>query len=199
MTELGYKGEYRGVFPIKVNQQQQVIEEVVTHGAAWHHGLEAGSKPELIIALTYLKDSDSLIICNGYKDQEFIDLALMGVKAGMKVFLVVERPGEISTIIRRARELGVKPRIGIRAKLSSTVGGKWASSAGDHSVFGLNPSQIIAAVDNLAEEGMLDCLELLHYHLGSQIPDIRSIRTAAGEAARGLCQSGERGSRDGLS
>jgi arginine decarboxylase len=97
---------------------------------------------------------------------------------------VVERPGEISTIIRRARELGVKPRIGIRAKLSSTVGGKWASSAGDHSVFGLNPSQIIAAVDNLAEEGMLDCLELLHYHLGSQIPDIRSIRTAAGEAAR---------------
>jgi len=184
MKECGYTGCYRGAYPIKVNQQQHVVEEMVRYGARYSYGLEAGSKPELMIAIASIKSKEPLIICNGYKDEEFIDLALYGTKLGLNVFMVIERPNEANTIITRARKIGVKPNIGIRAKLSSSVGGKWAESAGDHSVFGLTASQIIGVIDLLKQEQMIDCLRFLHYHMGSQIPDIRDIREAAGEAAR---------------
>lgn len=184
IKEYGYNGHYRGVYPIKVNQQQHIVEEMVRFGTDYSYGLEAGSKAELMIAISSIKSRESLIICNGYKDEEFIDLALYGTQLGLKIFLVIERPNEVNTIISRARKNGIMPNIGLRAKLSSTVGGKWAESAGDHSVFGLTASQIIDVIDELKKEEMIDCLKLLHYHMGSQIPDIRHIREAAGEAAR---------------
>ncbi|ADK82353.1 biosynthetic arginine decarboxylase [Sediminispirochaeta smaragdinae] len=184
MKQYEYRGAYRGVFPIKVNQQQQVIEEVVRFGGAYHHGLEAGSKPELLIALGMVRDPETPIICNGYKDEEFVDLALYGVKMGLQVILVIEQPGEISTIIRRSKKLGIEPTLGLRVKLSSTVGGKWAESAGDHSVFGLTAGQLVDAIEELSRADMLGTLRLLHYHLGSQIPNIRDIRSAVHEASR---------------
>src|SRR4030042_318232 len=137
MTEYNYTGTYKAVYPIKVNQQEQVIEDITTYGAKYDHGLEAGSKAELMIALAYVKSKDALIICNGYKDEEFIDLALYGKKQGLNVFIVVERPGELRTIISRSQVLGIRPLIGLRVKLSSAMSGKWAESAGDFSVFGL--------------------------------------------------------------
>ncbi len=181
---LEYGNCYRGVFPIKVNQQQHVIEEITRFGKAYDYGLEAGSKPELIAALTYLNEGDGLLICNGYKDSEFIDLALHARKLGINSILVIEAPAEVETIIERSRAFGVRPHIGIRVKLSSKAGGHWQDTGGDRSVFGLNAAQVIQAVDQLREAGMLDCLEMLHYHLGSQIPDIRDIRTSVMEAAR---------------
>lgn len=184
MKEYDYRGSYRGVFPVKVNQQQQVIEELVRYGADYHHGLEAGSKPELLIALAMIDDPESLIICNGYKDEEFVDLALYGMKMGLNIILVIEQPGEIDTVIRRSRTLGIAPSLGLRVKLSSTVGGKWAESAGDHSVFGLSAGQLVDAVEQLKSSDMLENLRLLHYHLGSQIPNIRDIRSAVQEAGR---------------
>ena len=184
IKEYGYNGYYRGVYPIKVNQQQHIVEEMVRFGAPYNYGLEAGSKPELMIAISSIKSKEPLIICNGYKDEEFIDIALYGAKLGLNIFLVIERPGEANTIISRARKIGVKPNIGIRAKLSSSVGGKWSESAGAHSVFGLTASQMIDVIDLFKKEHMIDCLRFLHYHMGSQIPDIRHIREAAGEAAR---------------
>jgi arginine decarboxylase len=183
ISEYKYGGGFRGVYPIKVNQQEQVIEEITHFGRPFHHGLEAGSKAELMIALAYIKDPKAMIICNGYKDSEFIDLALYGLKMGLNIFLVVERPGELAMILKRSRLLKVEPQIGLRVKLSATVGGKWAESAGDHSVFGLNASQIVAIIDQLKQEEMLHILKLLHYHLGSQIPDIKDIRNAVGEAS----------------
>jgi arginine decarboxylase len=179
-----YRGRYRGVYPIKVNQQQQVIEEVCQFGGKYHYGLEAGSKAELIIALAYMHDPEAFIICNGYKDAEFIDLALYGLKLGLQVLIVAERPGEIAQILDRASQLGVRPRIGLRAKLSSKSEGLWYESGGDRSVFGLTASQLIDAVDELRRTDALDCLELLHYHLGSQIPNIRTIQSALNEASR---------------
>jgi arginine decarboxylase len=184
IAECGYQGSYRGVYPIKVNQQQQVIEEIAHYGSKFHHGFEAGSKAELIIALAFIKDSNSAIICNGYKDTEYIDLALYGTKIGLKTFIVVERPGELELILNRAKELQVEPAIGIRIKLSSTAGGNWAESAGDHSIFGLTPSQTMKLVEQLKSSNSIQHLKLLHYHLGSQIPDIKSIRTAVNEASR---------------
>ncbi len=184
IKEYGYNGYYRGVYPIKVNQQQHVVEEMVRFGTSYNYGLEAGSKSELMIAIASIKSKEPLIICNGYKDEEFIDLALYGMQLGLNIFLVIERPNEVNTMISRARKIGIKPNIGIRAKLSSTVGGKWSESAGDHSVFGLTASQMIDVIDLLKKEEMIDCLKFLHYHMGSQIPDIRHIREAAGEAAR---------------
>lgn len=183
MKEYAYKGGFRGVYPIKVNQQEQVIKEITHFGRPFHHGLEAGSKPELMIALAYINDPHAMIICNGYKDTEFIDLALFGLKMGLNIFLVVERPGELGMILKQAEKLEVEPQIGIRVKLSATVSGKWAESAGDHSVFGLTASQIVAIMDQLKQEGKLHILKLLHYHLGSQIPDIRDIRNAVSEAS----------------
>jgi len=184
IRDAGYQGRYRGVYPIKVNQQQQVIEEVSHFGTKYHHGLEAGSKAELIAALAHMHDPEAYIICNGYKDEEFTDLALLGVKLGLQVVIVIERPGEVHQIIERSRALGVSPHIGVRVKLASKAEGMWTESGGDRSIFGLTTTQILETVDVLKREGMLPCLELMHYHLGSQIPNIRNIRSALQEACR---------------
>ncbi|MEW5817177.1 MAG: biosynthetic arginine decarboxylase, partial [Spirochaetota bacterium] len=184
MQEYGYKGLYRGVYPIKVNQQQQVVEEVCRFGKRYHHGLEAGSKAELIAALAYMHDPEAFVVCNGYKDEEFVDLALYALKMGIQAIMVVERPGELSLILERSLKMGVKPRIGVRVKISSRAGGLWSESGGDRSVFGLTTPQIIDMVDLLKRQNMLDCFQMLHYHLGSQIPNIRDIRAAASEACR---------------
>lgn len=184
MKELNYKGEYRGVYPIKVNQQQQVVEEVTRFGQRYHHGLEVGSKAELIAALSVMKDKEACLICNGYKDREFIDLGLYAVKMGFKCFFVIEIPDELNIILERSQALGIRPYIGIRIKLSAKAGGHWTESGGDRSIFGLNVSQLIETVDKLRKKNMLDTLRLLHYHLGSQIPNIRDIRSAVIEAAR---------------
>lgn len=179
-----YGGEYRGVYPVKVNQQQQVIEEITKFGQRYHYGLEAGSKPELLAALAYMQNPEALIICNGYKDSEFIDLALMARKAGLNVILVVEMPTELGAIIARSQALGIRPEIGIRFRLSTQSAGHWAQSGGDRSVFGLNTMQLMSAVDELREVGYMDTLKLLHYHQGSQLPNVGTIREAAQEAVR---------------
>ncbi len=184
ITDFDYQGNYRGVYPIKVNQQQQVLEEITEFGARYHHGLEAGSKPELIAALAYMHDPEAYMICNGYKDEEFVDLGLYACKMGLQCIFVVETPSELELIIDRSKELGIPPKIGVRLKLSTQASGHWNHSGGERSVFGLNPSQVCDAVDRLKEVGMLDCLQLLHYHVGSQIPDIRDIRDAVVEACR---------------
>ncbi len=184
ISDAGYRGEYRGIFPIKVNQQQQVVEEICAYGKRFHHGLEAGSKAELIIALAYMHDPEAYIICNGYKDEEFIDLALYGLKMGIQTILVLEMPGELSLVLERSKKIGIKPRIGIRMKLSSTGSGHWNESGGDKSVFGLNTAQAIDVIDKLKSADMLDCLHLLHFHVGSQITSIRNIRSAVAEASR---------------
>ncbi len=184
MKALNYRGGYQGVYPIKVNQQQQVVKEVTRFGQRYHHGLEVGSKPELIAALSEMKDRQACLICNGYKDEEFIDLGLYALKMGFKCFFVIEFPGEVDLILDRAEKLGVKPNIGVRIKLSSKAGGHWTDSGGDRSIFGLNMTQVIEMVDALKERKMLDSLRLVHYHLGSQVPNIRDIRAAVQEAAR---------------
>jgi arginine decarboxylase len=182
--DAGYRNHYRGVYPIKVNQQQQVVEEVMACGRAFHHGLEAGSKAELIAALAYMDDPQAYVVCNGYKDEEFVDLALHALKMGIQTILVLEMPMELPMVLERARQIGIRPRLGLRAKLSTRAGGHWIESGGDRSMFGLTPTQIISVVDHLRAERMLDCLHMLHYHVGSQIPNIRSVRAAASEACR---------------
>lgn len=184
MKSLNYKGAYRGVYPIKVNQQQQVVEEVTKFGQRYHHGLEVGSKAELIAALSVMKDKEACLICNGYKDEEFIDLCLYAVKLGFKCFFVIEMPNELDSVLERSQALNVSPNIGIRIKISAKGGGHWTESGGDRSIFGLNPTQVISVVDTLKERKMLDSLKLLHYHLGSQIPNIRDVRSAVLEATR---------------
>ncbi|HSI61583.1 MAG TPA: biosynthetic arginine decarboxylase, partial [Candidatus Saccharimonadia bacterium] len=193
IREANYGGQYRGVYPIKVNQQQEVIEEVTRYGKKYHYGLEAGSKPELIAALAYMQDPLAYIVCNGYKDEEFIDLALYARKMGIQVILVLEMPSELDLVLERSKKLGIEPALGVRIRLSTESAGHWSESGGEKSVFGLNISQVMAAVDKLRERGMLHCLRMLHYHQGSQIPSIRAIRNAAVEGARvyvGLVQEG---------
>lgn len=180
----GYRGHYRGVYPVKVNQQQQVVEDITRFGRPLHYGLEVGSKAELAAALAYLDDREAFLICNGYKDAEFVRLALYGLKMGYRVVLVIEMPQELPLILGCAESMQLRPQLGVRAKLSSRGGGLWSESGGDRSVFGLTPSQIIGVVDQLRERGFLDCLELLHFHLGSQVPNIRDIRGALQEACR---------------
>ncbi|QKX16377.1 biosynthetic arginine decarboxylase [Microbulbifer sp. YPW1] len=180
----GYKNVFRGVFPIKVNQQCQVIEEIARAGRQFGHGLEAGSKAELIAALSILDNTDALIVCNGYKDEEFINLGLQAQRLGVQVFFVVETPSEVDTIIHCAEREQVEPNIGVRVKLASKVGGYWNATSGDRSIFGLGSNDLIAMVDKLRDHKMLHCLKLLHYHLGSQVPNIRDIRTGVLEACR---------------
>ncbi|MBU2871751.1 biosynthetic arginine decarboxylase [Colwellia sp. E2M01] len=180
----GYKNYYRGVFPIKVNQQAQVIEEISEFGSRYHHGLEAGSKAELIIALASLTDNDACIVCNGYKDDEFISLGLHAIQLGINCFFVVETLSEIPLIIAASKKMNVKPLIGVRLKLASKVDGYWSSDSGDRSIFGLTTSQLMEAVDQLRAADMIDCLQLLHCHLGSQIPNIQNIRSGVLEACR---------------
>ena len=184
ISELGYKGDYRGVFPIKVNQQQQVVEKIAQYGAAYHHGLEVGSKAELIAAISQLKSREACLICNGYKDEEFIDLGLHALSMGFNVIFVLEMPGELEVILEEARRMNIRPQIGVRVKLSTKASGHWSESGGERSAFGLTSAQIVDVVDILKEHDMLDTLKLMHYHLGSQVPNIRDIRAAVMEATR---------------
>lgn len=179
-----YRGNYRGVFPIKVNQQSHIIEEIARFGERYHHGLEAGSKAELLVAIAMLRDSESLIVCNGYKDEEFIDLGLRARQLNIPCIFVVETPEEMALIIERSRKLGVEPMVGARLKLGTKVDGHWSEDSGDRSLFGLNTQQLIEAVDLLKEANMLQCLRLIHFHLGSQIPNIQNIRAGVREACR---------------
>ena len=184
IAETGYRGAYRGVFPIKVNQQAQVVSRIVEAGRPYGFGLEAGSKPELVIALRRSLPTDALIICTGVKDEEFVRLAILSRKLGFNTFIVIESPKEIDTVIRASRELGLDPLLGVRIKLTGTIGGAWAASSGDRSTFGLNSEQLVAAIDRLRGAGLLHCLKLQHSHLGSQIPDVNDVRRNATEACR---------------
>jgi len=184
ISEYGYKGAYRGVYPIKVNQQRHVVEEIVEFGAEERIGLEAGSKPELLIALAILDTPGALIICNGYKDRAYVETALLAQRLGRHPIIVVDRFREVDLIVRTSRELGIRPHIGMRARLTTRGAGKWVESTGDRSKFGLTAVEIVEAVDRLAAEGMLDCLELLHFHIGSQITAIRAHKDALNEAGR---------------
>ena len=193
ITEFGYRNEYRGVFPIKVNQLREVIEEIVDAGQPFHFGLEAGSKPELVAALAMHQDPESLIICNGYKDPAFIRIALLGRKLGKSVVIVAEKLEELEQTIRISNEVGVEPYIGIRVRLHSKGSGKWSPSGGENAKFGLDTTNLVAASQMLKETGLMPCLKLLHFHVGSQVPDISTIKRAVREAARyyaKLCKLG---------
>ncbi len=182
--EYEYKAEHFIIFPVKVNQMRPVVEEIISHGKRYNLGLEAGSKPELHAVLATNMDSDSLIICNGHKDQNFIELALLAQKMGKRVFLVIEKLPELKIIADTAQRLGVRPNLGIRIKLAANGSGKWSESGGDASKFGLNSSELLMALQLLDEMGLRDCLKLLHFHIGSQITKIRRISTALREAAQ---------------
>src|ERR1700758_1406678 len=193
IAEFGYGGAYRGVFPIKVNQLREVIEEIIDAGEQFHFGLEAGSKPELVAALAMQKDPDSLIICNGYKDPAFIRIALLGRKLGKSVIIVAEKLEELEQIIRASKEVGVEPYIGVRARLHSKGSGKWSPSGGENAKFGLDTTNLVAASQMLKDAGLTHCLKLLHFHVGSQVPDISTIKRAVREGARyyaKLCKLG---------
>src|SRR6266850_631688 len=184
ITEFGYKNHFRGVFPIKVNQLREVIEEIVEAGEEFHFGLEAGSKPELVAALAMHKDPESLIICNGYKDRAFIRIALLGRKLGKSVIIVVEKLEELEQTIRASKEVGVEPHIGIRVRLYSKGSGRWSPSAGENAKFGLDTTSLVAASEMLKAAGLAHCFKLVHFHVGSQVPDISTIKRAVREAAR---------------
>lgn len=184
IDKCGYDNHYRGVFPIKVNQQCHVIEEIADFGRHYHHGFEVGSKAELIIALSQLKDHDSLIVCNGYKDAEFVELGLYARQMGIPCFFVLETPAELPTIIERSRALQIEPLIGVRIKPSIVVDGHWNADSGDRSIFGLSTNALLDIVEQLKQANMLNCLQLLHCHLGSQLPNIRNIRSGVLEACR---------------
>jgi len=186
--EYDYHGEHFIIFPIKVNQMRPVVEEIISHGKRYNLGLEAGSKPELHAVLATNMDSDSLIICNGHKDQNFIELALLAQKMGKRVFLVIEKLPELRIIAETAAKLGLRPNLGIRIKLASSGAGKWEESGGDASKFGLNSSELLTALQLLDEMGMSDCLKLIHFHIGSQITKIRRISTALREMAQFYAQ-----------
>ena len=182
--EYDYKGENFIIYPIKVNQMQPVVEEIISHGRKFNLGLEAGSKPELHAVIAVQCQSDSLIVCNGYKDQSYIELALLAQKMGKRIFIVVEKLNELEIIAKMAKKLDVKPNLGIRIKLASSGSGKWEESGGDASKFGLTSSELLQALELLNEKGLNDCLRLIHFHIGSQITKIRRIQTALREAAQ---------------
>ncbi|CAN5650642.1 biosynthetic arginine decarboxylase [soil metagenome] len=184
IDEFEYEGGYSIVYPIKVNQQRHVVEEILQFGEPHGVGLEVGSKPELQAVLALTDRTDHVIVCNGYKDEEFIRLALMGQKLGHRVFLVIEKISEVDVLLKVAKEMNVIPTAGIRIKLASTGAGRWSETAGERSKFGLNSSQLVEVIDMLAAADRLDILKLIHFHLGSQIPDIRNIKMAMGEVSR---------------
>jgi len=195
IKEYGYQGLHRGVYPIKVNQQRHVVEEIVQYGASQRVGLEAGSKPELLVALALLDTPDAFIICNGYKDRTYVETALLAQRLGRTPIIVIDRFDEIDLLIKTSRELGIRPHLGIRARLTARGAGKWIESSGDRSKFGLSAMEIVDAVERLHSEGMVDCLELLHFHIGSQITAIRAHKDALAEASRifvGLHELGAR-------
>ena len=182
--EYNYKAQNFIIYPIKVNQMRPVVEEVVSHGKKYNLGLEAGSKPELHAVIATNMDSDSLIICNGYKDESYIELALLAQKMGKRIFLVVEKMNELRLIAKIAKKLDMRPNIGIRIKLASSGSGKWEQSGGDASKFGLTSSELLEALDFLREKKMEDCLKLIHFHIGSQVTKIRYIQTALVESSQ---------------
>ena len=182
--EYGYKAENFIIYPIKVNQMRPVVEEIISHGKKFNLGLEAGSKPELHAVIAVNTDSDSLIVCNGYKDESYIELALLAQKMGKRIFLVVEKMNELKLIAKMAKQLNVQPNIGIRIKLASSGSGKWEESGGDASKFGLTSSELLEALDFMESKGLKDCLKLIHFHIGSQVTKIRRSKTALREASQ---------------
>jgi arginine decarboxylase len=184
MSEYGYRGLYRGVYPIKVNQDRYLVQRLVEYGRPYHFGLEAGSKPELLAVMAMLEDPEALIVCNGYKDEEYVETALLASKLGRHVILVVEKPSELPLIRGIAEKTGIKPRIGIRSRLSAKGSGHWEASGGDRSKFGLSGRDLLDAMVFLREHELLDTFELLHFHLGSQISSIRAVKDALREAAQ---------------
>jgi arginine decarboxylase len=183
ITEQNYRGSYRGVFPLKVNQLREVVEEILDAGRPFHHGIEVGSKPEIFAGLAVHNDPESLIICNGYKDRNYIRTALIGRKLGKKIVIVAEKISEVELITKIAAELGVEPWIGLRVRLLSKGAGKWATSGGEHAKFGLSTAEILEAIEITRGANMDGALKLLHFHIGSQIPDILTIKRAVREAA----------------
>ena len=192
-TEYEYKAQNFIIYPIKVNQMRQVVEEIVSHGKKFNMGLEAGSKPELHAVLATNIDENSLIICNGYKDENYIELALLAHKMGRHIFIVVEKLSELRLIATLAKRIGVRPNIGVRIKLSSSGSGKWEESGGDQSKFGLNSSELLEALEILEKSKLSDCLKLIHFHIGSQITKIRRIKTALREATQFYVQLSKMG------
>ena len=184
IEEAGYRAPYRGVFPIKVNQLREVVEEIMDAGKPFHFGIEAGSKPELLAAMAIHRDPESLIVCNGYKDVLFIQNALLGAKLGKKVIMVVEKLEELQQILAVSKEVGVEPMIGVRVRLAAKGAGKWALSGGENAKFGLSTADLVAASEVLKREGLAHTLKLVHFHVGSQVPDIGIIKRAVREAAR---------------
>ncbi len=184
ISEAGYTSPYRGVFPIKVNQLREVVEEIIDAGKPWHFGIEAGSKPELLAALSVHSDPESLVICNGYKDTSFIQNALIGRKLGKTVILVVEKLEELAHILRVSQTMKIEPLIGLRVRLLSKGSGKWATSGGENAKFGLSTADLVEASDMLHAAGLAHCLKLVHFHVGSQVPDIGTIKRAVREASR---------------
>jgi len=184
IAEFNFQGKYRGVFPIKVNQLREVVEEILDAGKPFNFGLEVGSKPELFAGLALQNQMGGLIICNGYKDAEFIKMALLGIKLGKRVIMVVEKLEELKQIITISKSLGVEPLIGIRARLLSKGAGKWAESGGENAKFGLSTVELLSATEMLKAENLGHCLKLLHFHIGSQVPDILTVKKAVQEAAR---------------
>jgi arginine decarboxylase len=181
--EYEYAGTYRGVYPVKVNQQRHLIEEVVEAGRPWQFGLEAGSKPELLIALAAMHDAGGLIICNGYKDSKYIETALVAQKFDKTVIIVLERIEELELVLHASEKLEISPMLGVRAKLTAKGVGRWADSAGERAKFGLTTAEIVHVIDRLAEKNMLACLQLLHFHIGSQVSSIIPIKNAMQEAS----------------
>lgn len=192
-VEYGYKGQNYIIYPIKVNQMRQVVEEIVSHGKKFNIGLEAGSKPELHAVLATNIVDDALIICNGYKDENYIELALLAQKMGRRIYLVVEKLNELRLIADIAKRLKIVPNVGIRIKLSSSGSGKWEESGGDQSKFGLNSSELLEALDFLEKREMMPCLKLIHFHIGSQITKIRRIKNALREATQFYVQLSKMG------
>lgn len=186
--EYGYKGQNFIVYPIKVNQMRPIVEEIVGHGRKFNIGLEAGSKPELHAVIAINTETDSIIICNGYKDEDYIELALLAQKMGKRIFLVVEKLNELKLIAKVARRLKIKPNIGVRIKLASSGSGKWEESGGDGSKFGLTSSELLDAMDFLERNKLKDCLKLVHFHIGSQVTKIRRIKIALREASQFYAQ-----------
>jgi arginine decarboxylase len=184
IAEHGYKGQYKGVYPIKVNQHRYVVEEIVQFGRPYHYGLEAGSKPELLAVMAMLDDEEALVVCNGYKDEEYIETALTCSKLGRTVLIVVEKFSELQLIADVAKRMNVRPRIGVRVKLAAKGSGRWEASGGDRSKFGLSTREVVEAINFMRANDLLSCFELMHFHLGSQISAIRAVKNALREAGR---------------
>ncbi|MEI7973708.1 MAG: biosynthetic arginine decarboxylase, partial [Bdellovibrio sp.] len=184
IADHNYRGSYTGVYPIKVNQQRHLVEELVKHGKNYRLGLECGSKPELLVVLALINTPSSVIVCNGFKDSEYIETAILSQKLGRTTLIVVDRYEEIELIIKAAQKLNTKPHIGFRVKLNTQGAGKWVDSSGARSKFGLTTPEVVEGIEILRKEGLLDCLELVHFHVGSQIPSIQSIKSSLKEGVR---------------